>query len=169
LQQGGMEMQQAAPIGRRSFRKNRDVLAPPKQLGNLRIDHPGMPTTATAQENRVVPGRKPADDRPVANFLLRHEGRRQGRIDDENVDPRNVVGNQQGAGQGMREISFEFDPQCIEQGSRPRLLEQQAPPIAAQAEQGQRNDGPANNQQGQSQVTVGANEGSGLLQASCPR
>ena len=58
-----------------------------------------------------------------------------------------MVGNQQGARHSMREIGLEFDAQCVKQGGRPRLLEQQASPIAANAEHGQRNDGPAENQQ----------------------
>ena len=169
LQQGSMKMEQSTPVGCRSFRKNGNVLALPQQFGNLRIDDPGVPTTASAQENRIVLGRKPADDWPVTNLHLRHEGRRQGRIDDENIDPRNVVGNQQGAGYSVGQIGFEFDTQCVKQGGGPCLLEQQAPPITTNAEHGQRDDGPAENQQSQSQVTVGTNEGSGLLQASCPR
>ena len=162
-------MQQATAIARRSFRKDRNMLALAENVGNLFIDDPGVPTTASAQENRIVLGRKPADDWPVTNLLLRHEGRWQGRIDDENIDPRNVVGNQQGAGYSVGQIGLEFDAQSVKQGCRPCLLEQQAPPIAANTEQGQRDDGPTENQQSQSQATVGANEEDGLVQASCPR
>jgi len=80
-----------------------------------------------------------------------------------------VVGNQQGTGYGVCQVGFQLDPQRIEDRGRPGLLEQQAPPVAANAEQRQGDDGPAEDQQGQSQATEGANEEVGLVQASCPR
>jgi len=82
-----MKMQQTAAIGRRSFRKNSDMLALAKNGGDLLVDDPGVPATAPAQEDGVVPGCQPADDRPVTHLLLRHESRWHDRIDHENVDP----------------------------------------------------------------------------------
>jgi len=87
LQQGSVKMQQTAAIGRRSFRKNSNMLALAKNGGDLLVDDPGVPAAAPAQEDSVVPGCQPADDRPVTHLLLRHESRWHDRIDHENVDP----------------------------------------------------------------------------------
>jgi len=87
LQQRGVKMQQAAAVGRCSFREDGDMLALAEQPGNLLVDDPGVPPAAPTQEDSVVPGCQPADDRPVTHLLLRHESRWHDRIDHENVDP----------------------------------------------------------------------------------
>lgn len=80
-----------------------------------------------------------------------------------------MIRDQQRPWDNMRKIGLNFDAQCIEQSDGPTLLEQQAATVAADAEQGQRNNGPANDQQGQAKNPKCADDGRGLVQASCPR
>jgi len=80
-------MQQAPAIGRRSFRKNRDMLALGQNSGNLGVDDSCMPTAATTQENGIVLRGQPADNRPVADFLLGNKSGWQHRVDHQDVQP----------------------------------------------------------------------------------
>jgi len=164
-----MEMQQTAAVAGRPFGKDRDMLALGQHVGNLLIDDPGVAAAAPAQEDRVVFGGQPADQRPVPNFLLRDEGGRQGGVDHVDVDPRDVVGDQQRARHRMGQIGLDLDPKRIEQRGRPCLLEPQAGTVGAERKNGQRNQRPGQYQQEDAKNPEGANQKMGVVQGSCPR
>jgi hypothetical protein len=104
-------MQEMRAISRRALGKDGDVVALGENPGNLLVDDPSMATAATAQEDRIAARRQPADQRPVPDFLLGDKGGRQGGIDDKDIEPRNMVGDNQRARHGMAEVSLEFDAQ----------------------------------------------------------
>lgn len=132
-----MKMQKAAPVGRRPLGKNGDMLALSQDIGDLCVDHPSVAAAATLQENRVVLGREPADQRPVADFGLGYEGSWQSCVDDVDVDPRNMVGNEQGPGDSVGQISLDLDAERVEQRRRPAGLECQALTVATQRKDAQ--------------------------------
>ena len=119
-----------------------------ENLGHLFVDYLRMPTAAAAQKYRIVLRSQPADQRPVPDLFLRHEGSRQGRVDNVDIDPRNMVGDQQGTRHRMRQVGLDFDAECVEQRSRPTGLERQTLAFAAQREDAQRKNHPADYQQG---------------------
>ncbi|OHC68898.1 MAG: hypothetical protein A2045_06055 [Rhodocyclales bacterium GWA2_65_20] len=128
-----------------------------ENLGYLLVDHLRMATAATAQEYRVVLCRQPADQRPVPDLFLRDEGRWQRGVDDVDIDPRNMIGDQQGTRNRMRQVGLDLDTECIEQGSRPTGLECQTLAVAAQRENAQRKKHPADYQQGDTKYPESAN------------
>jgi len=162
-------MQQAAPVGRRALGKYRDVLASCQHLCHLGIDDAGMATTAATQENRIVARRQPADQRPATDLFLGNEGRRQGRIDHVDVDPGDVIGDQQRPRYGMRQVGLDLDTEGIKQGNRPACLETQADGVAAPGNGEEGNQHPADNQQGEAEETEGAERKIGFVQSACPR
>jgi len=169
LDQGGMKMQQTPAIGRRSFGKNGDVLAFVEKLGDLLIDHLGVTATAAPQKHRIVLRRQPADQRPVAHLFLRYEGRRQDGVDDIDVDPRDVIGDEQGTGNGMRQVSLDVDAQGVEQGRSPTGLERHALRLAAQWKKTERQDRRTEHQQGNAENPESADRDIGLAQSAYPR
>jgi hypothetical protein len=152
-----VEMQQAAAIAGRPLGKNRDMLAQGQHIGNLLVDDFGVPAAAAAQEDRIVLCRQPADQRPVPDFLLRDESGRQDGVDHVDVNPRDVVGDQQCAGHRMRQIGLDFDTERVEQGGRPAGLEGQASTVVAERQNAQRAERPADDQQGDAANPEGAN------------
>jgi len=52
-------------------------------------------------------------------FFLGHKSSRQGCIDHVDVDPRNMIGNNQCAGNGMRQIGLDLNAKRIQQRRRP--------------------------------------------------
>ena len=80
-----------------------------------------------------------------------------------------MVGDQQRPGHRVRQVGLDLDAERVEHGGRPGLLEQQPAPVAAQAERGQRNDGPGDDQQGQPEKAEGAGRARGLVQSAFPR
>ena len=121
-----MEMQEVRAIGGRSLGKDGDVIALLEDGANLLVDDPGMAATAAAQENRIVARCQPADQRPVPDLLLGNEGGGQGGIEDEDVDPGNMIGDDQCAGHGMPQVGVEFDAQCAKEAPREAGLQAQA-------------------------------------------
>jgi len=169
LDQRRMKMQQGLPVGRRALGKNRDMLAARKKRGDLPVDDPRMPPAATAQEDRVVLRRQPADQRPAPDLFLGNEGRRQHGVDHVDVDPGNVVGDQQCAGNYMGQIGLDPDPERIEQSRRPAGLEAQTRCVAAQRKNAQRHQRPTGDQQRQAKQAEGADRKIGFVQSACPR
>lgn len=156
LQQRGVKMQQAAAISRRAFGKERDHPALSQMPGNFFVDDPGVPATAATQEDGVASRRQPAKQRPASDLFLGDEDRRDRRIDDENVNPGNVIGDQQHPCCRVGQVGLEFDPQRIKRGDRPALFEQDPAPFAAERKQAQRDNCPADDQQGQTKKSEGA-------------
>lgn len=128
-----------------------------ENIGHLRVDHLRMPTAAAAQKYRVVLRRQPADQRPVPDLFLRDEGGRQDSVDHIDIDPRNMVGDQQCARHGMRQIGLDLDTERIEQGCCPAGLKRQTLAVAAQRENAQRKKHPADDQQGDAKYPESAN------------
>lgn len=164
-----MEMQQMRTIRRRTLGKDRNIASSFEQIGNFLVDDAGVAATAAAQENGIVLRRQPADQRPVPYLFLGNEGGRQGRIDHVNVDPGDMVGDEQGTGLRMPEVSLDFDPEAGEQGNRPTGLEAFPHRIGTPRENAQNDQSPAEDQQGQAKNPEGANQGVGLVQSACPR
>jgi hypothetical protein len=110
LQQGGMEMQQTPPIRRRTLGKDGDMAPLVEQGCDFLIDDFCVTAATAAQKNRIVLRRQPANQRPVPDLSLGYEGRRQGGIDDVDIDPRNVVGDDQRTGNRVGQIGLDLDP-----------------------------------------------------------
>jgi hypothetical protein len=162
-------MQQTAAIGGRTLGENRDMLAAGQDFADLGIDHPGVAATAATQEDGVVPGRQPADQWPLADLGLGHEGGRQRRIDHVDVDPGNVIGDQQSPRHGMGQVGLDLDSQGVEQGDRPARLEAQAGRRAAQRIDQQGGEKRGDQQQGDAEQSVAAEQEVGLVQTVYPR
>jgi hypothetical protein len=69
----------------------------------------------------------------------------------------------------MGEVGFQLDAERVEQRRRPALLEAQPAPVAANAENAQRNDRAGQYQQKKPEQPEGAATGGGLVQSACPR
>lgn len=110
-----METEQARAIARRSFRKHGHVLAGGKQGIDLGVHDPGMSATAAAQEDRIRLRGKPACERPLPYVGLGDEGDRMDSIDHEDIDPRDVVGNDQAAELGFCQFTVAAYRQYREQ------------------------------------------------------
>jgi len=123
LQQRRMEVKEAPSIGRGPLGKDRDVLSPVENRRDLLVDDLRVAAAATAQEHRVVLGGQPADQGPVADLFLGNERRGQRSVDHVDVDPRDVVGDDQRPRRGMAEIGLDLDAEGIEQGHRPTGLQ----------------------------------------------
>jgi hypothetical protein len=169
LDQGCMKMQQTSTIRRGSFGKDGYMLSLAKDLCHLLIDHLRVTAAAALQKYRVVLRRQPADQWPMPDFFFRHEGCRHCRIDHVDVDPGNVIGDEQGPGNGMRQVGLNLDTKSIEQGPRPTCLERQALAVAAQRKDAQGKESPADYQQGYAKNPESADRYVCLAQSSCPR
>ncbi len=169
LQQGSMEMQQTPPIRRRTLRKDRDMAPLVEQGGNFLIDDFCVAAAATAQEDRIVLRRQPADQRPVPDLRLGDEGRRQGGIDNVDVDPRDVIGDDQRTGNRVGQIGLDLDPEGIEQRAGPTRLQAQPGSCTADRKNQQGDDDAAENQQNQAENPEGAKRRIGFVQSACPK
>ena len=96
-----MEIEQAGAVRSAAFRKDGDVFPFAQYFCNFFIDEAGVATAAATQKNRVIFFRQPANQGPVSDFFLGNEGGRQDGIDDENIDPGNMIGDDQAARQNM--------------------------------------------------------------------
>jgi len=162
-------MQQMGAIGGRSLGKDCDVFSLAEDFSDFLIDDPGVAAATATQEYRVVLRGEPADQRPMPHLFLGNEGRRQDRVDDVDVDPGNVVGDDQGARYGMRQIGLDLDAQRIEQRDRPTRFQPPPRRLATDRENAEDDQGPAGDQQGQTKQPEGANQEGGLVQSACPR
>jgi len=164
-----MEVQQMAAVGRRAFRKNGGVPAAGQQFGDLLVDDAGVAATAPAQENRFILRRQPADDRPAPDLLLGDEGDRHGGVDDQDVDPRHMVGDDQRPRPGMRQVGLQFDAQRPQQGRRPRRAQAQTHPPGTHGKNAQGGQRPAEDQRDEQGDPPGADQEVGFSQSACPR
>jgi len=169
LQQRGMKMQQAVAIGRRSFREYGNMLALRQQPGDLGIDDAGVTATSPAQENGIVSHCKRADDRPVPDLFLGDECRRQHGVDHQDVQPGNMVGNQQDAGSGMGQVDLQTDAENPQKPGRPARPKTQATSVAHETQPRERERHAPNHQQNQSRYAVMAKRKGGFVQSVYPR
>ena len=163
-----MEMQQMRAVGRRSLGKYRHMLALAENPGDFLINDLGVTTTAPAQKDRIVPGRQPADQGPVTDFFLGDEGGRQHRVDDIDVDPGDMVGNQQCTRHDMRQIGLNLYPQRIEQGNGPTGFQPSPRGLAAYGKDGEHQWYRTGDQQSHAKQPEGANQEMGFVQSVCP-
>jgi hypothetical protein len=68
-----------------------------------------------------------------------------------------MVGDDQRARNGMRQVSLDLDTQCIKQGGRPTGFQGQTLAVTAQRKNAQRKESPADDQQGDAKDPEGAN------------
>lgn len=162
-------MQKTAPIRGRSLRENSGMAPPAQQLGDFLIDYAGMPTAAAAQENGLVLRGQPADDRPAPDLFLGNEGHRHGRIDDQDVDPRNVIGDHQRARRQVGQIGLDLDTQRPQQGRRPAPPQTQARQVRAEGKKQQGGQRTTQNQRRQKRYPPGADQEIGFSQSACPK
>ena len=100
LEQGGVEFEHPCSIAGASFWKNGDIQSRVEKGVDFLVDDARVLTFSALQEYRVIEYRQPAEERPAADFGLGDEGCRAQGIDDENVQPRDVVGDDQAAARG---------------------------------------------------------------------
>jgi hypothetical protein len=117
LQQRSVKAEKLRAIGRRAFGKDRYILAGVKQRIDLGVDDFRVLPATASQEDRIGPCRQPADQRPVAYLRLGDEGHRTRGIDGEDIEPRNVIGDDQAAGLDAGQGRVEFDAEDVEQVS----------------------------------------------------
>ena len=132
LQQRGVEVQDMAAIGRRALGKHRDVATGAKQRRDLCVDDLRVATAAAAQEDGFALRCQPADDRPGADFMLGDEGRGRKRVDDEDIDPRHVVGHQHAARCDVAAAGLKRHAEDVQQLPRPALTQAQTCGVAAE-------------------------------------
>ena len=106
-----MKAEQACAIRGGAFRKERDILARVEQLVDRCIDDPRVAMAAATQKNRIVTCGEPANERPVADLGLGDESRWASGINCENVQPGDVVGNDEVAARGVAWRSVEGNRQ----------------------------------------------------------
>ena len=136
LQQGCMEAEQGRAVGRRAFRKQGDILAGVEQGVDLGIDDLRVAAAAPPQENRVGFRRKPANQRPVAYLRFRDEGHGACRVKYKDVEPRDVVGDNEAARFDAAQRRIKLDSEDVEHLARPALLQPQAPAVPNEGKYG---------------------------------
>ena len=117
-----------------------------------------MAAAATAQEHGVAADGEPAEDRPVPHFGLGYEGGRNGGIDHEDVQPRDVIGHQQTARRRHVAGQFKTDSQNGKDVPRPVLLESEAAGRAGPGQEQGRGEQAARQMQCQAGVASGAEQ-----------
>jgi len=91
LEESGMKSLEAAPECGDPFREHRDQRPAPEFRGNCLSSVPGGRALAALDVKRADQGAQPADDRPSAYLRLGDKGGREYRVDDENINPGNVI------------------------------------------------------------------------------
>ena len=86
------EGKNAIAVARRAFGEQHHGVAAGQPLGDLLRGRAGAMAALTIDEDRPLQLRKPAEDRPAGHFLLGDEHRGRQRGDDEDVQPRGVIG-----------------------------------------------------------------------------
>ena len=112
-------------VGGGAFGEEGDVPLGVEQRVDLRVDHPGVAAAAAQQEDRVGLRRQPADHRPLPDFGLGDEGERVRGVEREDVEPGDVVGDEQAARNSSRQLRVEANAEDGEQLPRPAPLERQ--------------------------------------------
>ena len=169
LQQGAVEVQQAAAVGGGAFREEGHHVAPAQDGADFLVDDPGMAAAAAAQENGVGARREPADDGPLPHFGLGDEGGRLGGVDQIDVQPGDMIGHQQAARGQTLQLGLQVHAEDVEQLLRPGLLQAQAPFRADQGiPQGHHQDAvhQVQHQAGQAEPADGAGQEMGFSPAA---
>ena len=119
-----MERQQFAPVARGSFGEHTDDIAGNQMLGQLVHDPLRVAALLALQEHRIELEREPAHHGPLAYFRLRDETRRPPRVDHIDVDPRNMIGDDQRATVEPRAVVMhdELHPTEPQHFQRPRAV-----------------------------------------------
>jgi len=156
-------------VGGRTLGKDCDVAPFRKDSGNFLVDDPGVPPATTAQKDRIVACRQPADQGPMPDLFLGNECGWQGGIDDVDVDPGNMVGHQQRTGPGMGQIRFEDHAEGTEQSTRPSRFQGKTTRYAAPWKYEQDDQRPAQHKQGEARQPEGTNQKIGIVQSACPK
>jgi len=151
LYQRRVEMQQMRPVSRRSLGEYGHMVARCQDAGDFLIDDPGVPAAASAQKYRIVASRQPADQGPMANLFLGNECSGQRSVDHVDIDPGNMIGDQQGTRLDVREIGFENDAENVEQGSRPTCLQSITVASTTPGEDDEHDQCPAQHEQGEAE------------------
>ena len=110
-------------VGCRSLREKGDIHAGIEQGVNFGIHNPGMPATSSAQENRVILLCQPASERPLAYLRLGNEGHRSQGINGENIQPGDVIGDNQAARGSIGRLRLKLNGKNLQYLVRPALFE----------------------------------------------
>lgn len=95
LQQRAVERQQHAAVAGLAFRKDRDDVTRCQRRAKVTADPMRVAATAPLDEQRADAGDQSADQRPVREIRLGDEARRLDGVDDEYIEPRRMVGDDQ--------------------------------------------------------------------------
>jgi 3-phenylpropionate/cinnamic acid dioxygenase small subunit len=109
-----MEMQQMAAIGSRPLGEDRDIFPLRQNFGDFLINDSRMAATATTKKNGIVSGSQPSQQRPISYLFLGDKGSWQHRVDNIDINPRHMIGNQHRARHNVRQIRLNLDAQRIE-------------------------------------------------------
>ena len=82
-------------VAGRAFGENRNVVVGGEPGSDFLINQAGVASCPAGTPCHFF--RQPADDRPAPDFFLGNEGSGQDGIDDQDVEPGDVVGDQQAA------------------------------------------------------------------------
>jgi len=122
LQERRLEREERRAVGRRAFRKDRDDVAERERGRGLAVDRVRVVPPVALDEQRADVGGQPADHGPAANLRLADEARRRECEQHEDVEPRDVVcDDQQVAGQAAfrNAVEARLDAQDAEQSGGP--------------------------------------------------
>jgi hypothetical protein len=95
LEQRAMKRQQYATVAGRAGRKDRDHVARCQCRANVTAEPMRIAAPATLDEQRADAGDQSTEQRPVREIRLGDEARRLDGVDDEYIEPRNMVGDDQ--------------------------------------------------------------------------
>jgi len=98
LQQGAVKPEHPRTISRRAFWKHRKPLTPEQRCSDQAINPPRVQAPAPGNKHGPGPCREPTHTRPVPHLGLGNETHGQYRIDDEDIQPRHVIGHEQHRG-----------------------------------------------------------------------
>lgn len=167
LQEVGMEGQQHAAIARRAFGEDGDAVAVAQRLGHV-VNHAQRVATLLALDvERAGAGGQRTDQGPVLHRRFRDEAHVPRRMQRDDVEPGDVVGDQQhrparGTG-GRRALHDEFDTEHFQHAPRPALDLRGAVRVVEHLELGA-NDPPATQcvRDGPQQLAQGTEESHGF-------
>jgi len=113
----------------RPFRKDTDALPAVECLHDRAVDACRIVALAAFNEDRPCPCRQPADDGPTPNVGLGYEAQRTHRLQYPDVQPGNVVRDNDGWRMGRRYVSLNVDAhvQDVEDPARPSFDDSSLP------------------------------------------
>ena len=126
--------------------------------------HAGAAVGAQRPGQQTRPGDtvgEPAEQRPLAHLGLRDEGSGPGGVDDEDVQPRHVVGHQQAARRDVGFVGVQADAEDVQQPDRPALPETEMPGRRDEGQDRQCGDQAAQNMEGEAGIAADAHQARG--------